>query len=67
MTDFWDLPYGVMIEAEDAQIPRLEVIARNRDCEWDWQFDGDRLHFRFASELAAKQFELWAEFFLKRS
>ena len=66
MTEFWDLPYGVLIEADDAQIPRLEVIARNRNCEWASEFDGDAMHFRFASQREAELFEHWAYFFLSR-
>lgn len=62
MTEFWSLPYGVHIRANDSEIPRLEKLAAMRGCEWDWEFDGVGMHFRFASEQESKLFELWANF-----
>ena len=56
------MPYGVYIRASDAEIPKLEKLAELRGCDWDWEFSGDSLHFRFSSEKESKLFELWANF-----
>lgn len=51
MADFWSLPYPYKMEAPDADVPRLEAMA-DKECRagWELEYDGDLLHFRFASD-----------------
>jgi hypothetical protein len=57
---FWNLKHGVFIAAEDKAIVALERLAEESatDATWDWEWSGDRLHFRFADQQSAELFTM---------
>jgi hypothetical protein len=62
MTEFWKLPYTVIVKRPDDAIFRLaSLLERYAAGEWDWQFvSNDEAMFRFAkfSDWLAARFQM---------
>jgi hypothetical protein len=54
---FWELPFGVAVEAPDSAIQKLEELAtRVAGANWGMEFDGAAMHFSFDSDDDAAKF-----------
>ena len=52
MTDFWSLPYSLIVEKPDDEIFRLEdILKKHASSEWGWEFMGDKAMFRFKDKV----------------
>lgn len=64
MTGFWQLPYGVLVWADDSQLQQLErladVVRKSYGEEWDMEFHGDQMHFRFQTKHRANVFAIFS-------
>jgi hypothetical protein len=56
VVDFWQLPYGVRITCPDDVLPVAEAHAQMCGGVWAMEFDGARMHFRFAKRISAVAF-----------
>lgn len=57
MDEFWQLPYGAVVDVPDSELPRLEELATIVGTKgWGVEFDGDSIHFRFKDKEQAVYF-----------
>jgi len=53
MVEFWDLRYGVYVEAADNEIAALDESASAGKGEWAMEFVGDGVQYRFSDRYEA--------------
>ena len=53
MTNFWNFPFGVRVTVPDSLLPELESTAGMTGADWAMEYDGEAMHFRFETAVAA--------------